>query len=122
MNNEILEKGDPIVVVNGKHYHILGQIILVTDTTYHVSLGEIGTVIYDHSDVQLFIGNIVGHEYRKELTDDEIDCMFAYIEQNNLDENIGLTLAENDPKIFISNVNKAIDYLAFHNLLNEAIK
>jgi hypothetical protein len=59
---------------------------------------------------------------KKELTDDEIDCMFAYIEQNNLDDEIGLTLAENNPEIFQSNVNKAIDYLALRGLLNEATK
>jgi hypothetical protein len=48
--------------------------------------------------------------------------MFAYIEQNNLDDEIGLTLAENNPEIFQSNVNKAIDYLALRGLLNEATK
>lgn len=118
--NELLEKDDPVVIVNGKHCYLIGQILLVTNTQYHVDLGDIGTEIYNHSDVQFFTG-IKNQEYRKELNDTEIERMFMYIEDNDLTEEIALVKAENDPTIFISNINKAIDYLAILDLLNTAI-
>lgn len=58
-----------------------------------------------------------------DLTDDQIEKLFDYIDANNIcHKTIGLVPARNDPKKFDKNVEKLVAYLKKHKLLDKALK
>jgi hypothetical protein len=57
-----------------------------------------------------------------QLTDDQVEKLFDYVEKNNLADTIGLQAhCANEPEVFDKNLNLAHTYLKEHNLLNGAL-
>lgn len=55
------------------------------------------------------------------LSDEQLECMYNYIEAQNLANEIGLVKAENDSELLAANTEKAVAYLTEHKLLDTAL-